>query len=186
MKNIKQSGLQAVCSQNVHYQVFSSHLANFEILLQSCARWQIWGAYPTCTNIGFSISALSRKDRTWRKGTTKFSCSHLDVDILQCLASCCAEKPPVLMGGSVPRYEARKSGWCIGRSKNPYSNQERGPTFRVIAEAQFLCFAGLYTGAARRERRSATWPGGRKFFIFFLVLQSRKRVAEVAEPHPCI
>ena len=148
MKNIKQSGLQAVCSQNVHYQVFSSHLANFEILLQSCARWQIWGACPTCTNIGFSISALSRKDRTWRKGTTKFSCSHLDVNILQCLASCCAEKPPVLMGGSVPRYEARKSGWCIGRSKNPYSNQERGPTFRVIAEAQFLCFAGLYTGAS--------------------------------------
>ena len=35
----------------------------------------------------------------------------------------------------------------------------------------------------RRERRAATWPSGCKFFsIFFLVLKSRKRVAE---PYPC-
>ena len=73
--------------------------------------------YPTCTNIGFSISALSRKDRTWRKGTMKFWWSHLDVDILLCLASCCAEQPPVSMGGSVPRYRARKNGCCIARKQ---------------------------------------------------------------------
>ena len=30
--------------QNVHHEVFSSHLANYEILLQSSVRWQIWGA----------------------------------------------------------------------------------------------------------------------------------------------
>ena len=33
-------------------------------------------------------------------------------------------------------------------SKNPYFNQECGPTFRVIGEAQILCFAGLYTCAS--------------------------------------
>ena len=27
-------------------------------------------------------------------------------------------------------------------------NQEQGPTFRVIGEAQILCFAGLYTGGS--------------------------------------
>ena len=31
-------------SQNIHHEVFSPHLANYEILLQSGARWQIWGA----------------------------------------------------------------------------------------------------------------------------------------------
>ena len=31
---------------------------------------------PTCTNIGFSTGALTRGDRIWRIGTTKFSCSH--------------------------------------------------------------------------------------------------------------
>ena len=32
------------CCQNIHHEVFSSHLANYKILLQSGARWQIWGA----------------------------------------------------------------------------------------------------------------------------------------------
>ena len=81
---------------------------------------------PACSNIGFSKGALSRKDRIWREGTTKFSCSHLAVDILQCRASCCAEQPPVSMGLLVPRYRARKKGRCIGRKQNPYLNQERG------------------------------------------------------------
>ena len=45
---------------------------------------------PTCTNIGFSISALSRGGRIWRKGTTKFLCSHLAVDILWNRADNCA------------------------------------------------------------------------------------------------
>ena len=72
---------------------------------------------PTCTNIGFSRSALSKKDRIWRKGTTKFSCNRLAVDISRCWASCCAEQPPVSMGGSVPLYRARKHGCCIGRKQ---------------------------------------------------------------------
>ena len=36
---------------------------------------------PTCTKVGFTTSALSRGDRIWRKGTSKFSCSHLVVYI---------------------------------------------------------------------------------------------------------
>ena len=51
--------------------------------------------YPTCTNIGFATRALSRGDRIWRKGTTKFSCSPLVVDIWRCRTSNCAGKPPV-------------------------------------------------------------------------------------------
>ena len=31
-------------SQKVHHEVFSSHLVNHRILLQSSARWQVWGA----------------------------------------------------------------------------------------------------------------------------------------------
>ena len=72
---------------------------------------------PTCMNIGFSISALSREDRIWRKGTTKFSCSRLAVDISRCRASCCAEQPPVSMRGSVQRYRARKKGCYLDRKR---------------------------------------------------------------------
>ena len=36
---------------------------------------------PTCTNVGFSLSSLSREEGIWRKVTTKFSCSRLAVDI---------------------------------------------------------------------------------------------------------
>ena len=74
----------------------------------------------TCNKIGFSASILSRDDRIWRKGTTNFSCSHLvalAVDIMPCRASCCAEQPPVSMGGSVPHYRARKNGCCMGRNQ---------------------------------------------------------------------
>ena len=102
----------------------------------------------TCTNIGFSISALSREDGIWRKEKTNFSCCHLAVDIiLRCLASCRAEQPPVSIRGLVLRYRARKKGRCIGRklwSIVRSLDQERGPTFRVIGEAQILSFARLY------------------------------------------
>ena len=46
-----------------------------------------------------------------------------------------------------------KKGGAYAESKNPYSNQERKPTFRVIGEAQSLCFAGLYTGGSDGPRR---------------------------------
>ena len=36
---------------------------------------------PTCTNVGFSLSCLSREEGIWRKVKTKFSFSHLAVDI---------------------------------------------------------------------------------------------------------
>ena len=62
------------------------------------------------------------------------------------------------------RFGSRKKGrcnGCIGRKQeNPYSNQKRGRTFRVIGKAQTLCFAGLYTvnipqAAARLLKRRA-------------------------------
>ena len=85
---------------------------------------------------------------------------------LAMLASCCAEQPTVSMGGSVPRYRARNKGGCIGaESKNSYSNQERGPTFRVIGEAQILCFAGLYTGGSDGQTRDQVRAS---FFLFSL------------------
>ena len=39
-------------------------------------------------------------------------------------------------------------GCAYAQSKNPYSNKERGPTFRVIGEAPIMCFAGFYTGGS--------------------------------------
>ena len=32
------------CCQNIHHQESWFHLVNHEMLLQSCVRWQIWGA----------------------------------------------------------------------------------------------------------------------------------------------
>ena len=40
-----------------------------------------------------------------------------------------------------PTIEQEKQGCALAESKSPYSNQERGPAFRVIREAQILCFA---------------------------------------------
>ena len=71
---------------------------------------------PTCTNVGFSLSSLSRKEGIWRQMTTKFSCSRLAVNISRCLVACCAEQPPVSSGGSLPRYRAKKKG-CMGRKQ---------------------------------------------------------------------
>ena len=117
---------------------------------------------PTCANIGFSISALSVGDRIWRKGTTKFSYSHLAVNILRCWASNCAlaGKPPVSKQGSIPRCRARKKGQCIGRKKEfilALGAWRHGSTFCVISKAQILCFA----------RFSATRSGESKFFFSF-------------------
>ena len=46
-------------------------------ITKSCCRAVPDGKFEVqndpCTNIGFSISALSRGDRIWKKGTTKFS-----------------------------------------------------------------------------------------------------------------
>ena len=55
-------------------------------------------------------------------------------------------------------------------SQNSYSNQESGPTFRVISKAQFLCFARLYTNASDGQPRDQVRASF--IIIFFLVLQS--------------
>ena len=171
-------------SKNIHHQVLWTPLANHEILFQRIGpgdRFEVKND-PICTNIGFSKSGLSREDGIRRKGTTKFSCSHLEADISQYWASCCAawacaEQPLVSMGVSVLRYRAKNTGVAWAESKNRYLDQERGPTFRVICETQkidetqILYFAPqirriLY----RRKRRANMWPVESKFFsIFFLV-----------------
>ena len=144
---------------------------------------------PTCTNIGFSTSALFRGDRIWRKGTTNFSCSHLAVDISRHWgrdwASYCTEQPQVSMGGSFPCYRAIKKGCCIGKKPESTSKsvawtyiscnlQNTNYVFRRIA------IRIIY----RRERRAGTgtWPGESKLFVFSLQCSSpefwtRKREA---------
>ena len=61
--------------------------------------------------------------------------------------------------------EQEKKGVAQAESKNPYSNQERGPTFRVIGEAQNLCFAVLYTcgsdGPTRDQMKASSF-----YFLF--------------------
>ena len=137
--------------------------------------------YPTCTNFGFSTSAFSRGDKIWRKGTTKYSCSHLAVDISRCWASNCAGKPPVSMRGSIPRYRARKKGCCIGRKQESIFKSGAWTVdlhSLLSAKQKKLCLAGLYTGGSDGPTRDQAKAS---VFIFFLVLQSRTRMAE---PHP--
>ena len=49
-------------------------------------------------------------------------------------------------------------GVAQAESKNPYSNQERGPTmtFSVIGKAENLGFAGLYTDGPPRDQVRAS------------------------------
>ena len=103
-------------------------------------------------------------------------------------ASCCAKQPPVSMGGSVPRYRARRKGCCIGRKQE--SIFESGAWTYILhcnLLITILCFAWLYTGGRRQEQRAYMWPGENIFFHFVfsaaVAVQSRKRVTE---PHPCI
>ena len=132
---------------NIHHEVFSSYLANCEILLQSGAGWQIWGAERSCTNIGFSTSALSRGDRIWRKRTIRYG--HLAVDISWCRASNCAGKPPL-----VHQCQWEDQFHAIVQEKKGLHRQKArihiqkfqirsvGRTFRVVDKTQNLCFAG--------------------------------------------
>ena len=118
----------------------------------------------TCNNIGFSISAFSREDRLWRNGTTKFSCTHLAVDISRCRASCCAEQPPVTKEGSVPRSRARKEGLCKGRKQE--STFESGAWTYISCNrwsTNFVFRRIIY----RQEQRADTWPGESKFVFLF-------------------
>ena len=57
-----------------------------------------------------------------------------------------------------------------------------GRTFRVIGKAKLLCLAGLYTGGSDGPPRDQVRGCWEQVFFFFIVLQSRKRVAE---PQPC-
>ena len=128
-----------------HHQEFWSLLANHKIF--RAVPDDRFGVLkdPTCMNVAFSLSSLCREGGIWRKGKTKFSCSHLAVDISRCLDSCnhlCQRE--VLFHA----IEQEKKGVAQAESKNPYTNLQHGPTCSVISEAQILCFAGFYTGGS--------------------------------------
>ena len=93
------------------------------------------------------------------------SCSHLDVNISQCLASAAQNNHQYQWEDPLHAMEQENIGVALAESKNPYLNQERGPTFRVIGEAQILCFAGLYTGGSDGPTRDQVKAS---LFIYFL------------------
>ena len=103
---------------------------------------------PTWMNIGFSISILSREDGKWRKGAIKCSRGHLAVNIAWCKASCCAEQPPVSMGGSDQRYRTRRKAGCLGRKQ------------------EFIFESGVWTYILCNLWRADTWPGESNYFYF--------------------
>ena len=122
---------------------------------------------PTCTKIGFSTSALPRGDRKWRKGTTKFSCSRLAVDISRCRASNCAGKPPVSMRRSVPRYRARKKGGCIGRKQESIFKAGGWDVHFVKSAKQNFCVSPGYIPARATGRHVTRCEAAEnKFFLF--------------------
>ena len=135
MKNIRQSGRQPKCLSLSSVFIPPCELRNLfdEIFLQNGPddKCEVQN-YPTCTNIGISIRALSRGDRIWRKGTTKFSCSHLAISRYAGQAT--AQGNHQCQSNAVG--QEKKGAWA--ESKNPYSNQEREPTFLVICKTQFL------------------------------------------------
>ena len=132
---------------------------------------------PTCTKVGFTTSALSRGDRIWRKGTSKFSCSHLVVYISLRLArpgqQLLRETTSVKVS-FCSTLQGRKKGWCIGRKQESIFESEVW-TYTT----QILCFSRFYLGKSHGPPRDQVRAS---IFILFLVLQSRK---QVAEPHPC-
>ena len=62
-----------------------------------------------------------------------------------------------------PIILSKKQRVAQAESKNPYWNQECGPTFLVICKAQILCFAGLHAQLERRPTRDQM----NVFFNFF-------------------
>ena len=60
--------------------------------------------------------------------------------------------------------EQEKVEVAKAKSKNPHSNQECGLTFRVIGEAQTLCFTRLYTSWSDGQTRDQVKAS---FLIFF-------------------
>ena len=104
---------------------------------------------PTWMNIGFSISILSREDGKWRKGAIKCSRGHLAVNIAWCKASCCAEQPPVSMGGSDQRYRTRRKAGCLGRKQ------------------EFIFESGVWTYILCNLWRADTWSGESNYFYFY-------------------
>ena len=79
---------------------------------------------------------------------------------LWCLASCCAEQPPVSMGGSVPRYGARKYVCCMGRKQE--SIFESGVWTYILCNRQSTNFVFRQI-IYRLKHRAATWPGEASF-----------------------
>ena len=75
---------------------------------------------------------------------------------------CCAEQPPVSMGGSVARYGARKHWCCISRKQE--SIFESGAWTYISCNQRSTNFVFRWI-IYRRERRATTIPGESKFFF---------------------
>ena len=141
----------------------------------------------------FSLS--SREEGKGRKGTTKFSCSYLAVDISRCRASCCAEQPyygcrtfllnwwwPVttsLKERSGSAIQSKKKKGCIGR-KQESINKSGAWTYILCLVKHKFCVLSDFIQAGAKGRHVTRCR--QVLFICVLVLQSRK---QVAEPHPC-
>ena len=76
----------------------------------------------------------------------QWHCSHLAVDISQCLAR--EVQFHAIMNG--------KKGVAKAESKNPHLNQEGGPTFRVITAYYFLLIENSLL------HQSKVGPGGHR------------------------
>ena len=105
---------------------------------------------PTCTNIGFSVSALPEsaclgKTEYGEKGQQNFHAvtwQSISRDAEQAVAH---SNHQCQWEDQFHDIEQENKGVAQAESKNPYLNYERGTTFCVIGEAQTLCFAGLCT-----------------------------------------
>ena len=118
---------------------------------------------PTCTKTDFSTCALSREDRIWGKRTTKFSCSHLTVNISRWQASWCAEQAPVSKRCSVPRYRARKKVCCIGRNQEFILETETWMIWWIYIFCNWQSTNFVFRQIIYRREQQA------EVFIFFLV-----------------
>ena len=116
-------------------------------------------------------------------------CSLL-VDISRYQASCCKRNHQYRLEDWFHEIEQEKITIKMTESQNPYLNQKSGPPFRVIGEAQFLCFvwnssvtpgyiseAGpTVTDGPTRDEMKTNIPS---FALFLLSLK------QAAETHPC-
>ena len=103
---------------------------------------------PICTNISFSISALSREDGKSRNMEKRDNEIFIQSPGSRYLAIQGKQlhRATAIVNGKIGSTQRKKRA-CIGKKPESIfmiriTNLDGGPTFRVISEAQILCFAG--------------------------------------------